>query len=275
MYPASVTGEKDNNEKFSACSISDISEVVRRSNCLNVISGVCGNKIVDEGEDCDPGHSDTKCCHKNCTFTKDSVCSAVNSICCTEDCSIAEKGSKVCREGNSLECNLETVCNGTSAQCPDKAPKKKSGPCLTKSFRKGHCNKYGVCESLCFFHGLASCTFPHGNNSCKVCCHGNDSDVCKLLPGNINENDQVECNLGNSTQIGICDNGTCRNIRRKLNVPIWNKVSRLLRNNIVITIIVLSTLLWIPFFYLIEAEDKKNESLNSMMGEDELLLKEE
>uniref|UniRef100_A0A8C7LBY4 Disintegrin and metalloproteinase domain-containing protein 10 n=1 Tax=Oncorhynchus kisutch TaxID=8019 RepID=A0A8C7LBY4_ONCKI len=69
MYARATSGDKLNNNKFSICSVRNISQVLekKRGNCF-VESGqpICGNGLVEAGEQCDCGYSDQckdECCY--------------------------------------------------------------------------------------------------------------------------------------------------------------------------------------------------------------------
>lgn len=79
----------------------------------------CGNGIVEEGEDCDPGSATDSCCDAStCKFASGAVCSTLNSLCCTSSCQIASSGT-VCRAAVDASCDKEEVCSGSSKDCPD------------------------------------------------------------------------------------------------------------------------------------------------------------
>ncbi|TNN87505.1 Disintegrin and metalloproteinase domain-containing protein 10 [Liparis tanakae] len=69
MYARATSGDKLNNNKFSLCSVRNISAVLtkKRNDCF-VESGqpICGNGLVEEGEECDCGYSDQ--CKDPCCF---------------------------------------------------------------------------------------------------------------------------------------------------------------------------------------------------------------
>ena len=70
-----------------------------------VAAAVCGNGIVESGEQCDLGGSN-----------------GASSSCCTGGCQFRAGGS-VCRPGGGAPCDLTETCTGTSANCPpDDAP---------------------------------------------------------------------------------------------------------------------------------------------------------
>ena len=78
----------------------------------------CGNGIVENDEQCDPGSQDDPCCDRTtCRFVNGATCSPLNSLCCTSQCQTASSGT-VCRPSIDQACDREEVCNGSSAECP-------------------------------------------------------------------------------------------------------------------------------------------------------------
>ncbi|KAL1916392.1 uncharacterized protein VTP21DRAFT_5583 [Calcarisporiella thermophila] len=112
-------------DEFSPCSIRSIcSSLVKTSYCLqdpgkkHIESlGVCGNGILEEGEECDPGEQDDDCCiAATCKLKPNAACSDANHSCC-EKCQPKAAGS-ICRQAIS-ECDLTEVCTGVSPVCPE------------------------------------------------------------------------------------------------------------------------------------------------------------
>ena len=73
MFSSATSGDRYNNNKFSNCSIRNISQVLdaiaenRRKNCFKATNGTfCGNKIVEDGEECDCGYDNEDCEEKCC-----------------------------------------------------------------------------------------------------------------------------------------------------------------------------------------------------------------
>ena len=73
MFASATSGDRHNNNKFSHCSKSNISAVLdaitdgRKPNCFTESNGAfCGNKIVEEGEECDCGFDDHECAEQCC-----------------------------------------------------------------------------------------------------------------------------------------------------------------------------------------------------------------
>ncbi|XP_052457946.1 disintegrin and metalloproteinase domain-containing protein 10 isoform X1 [Carassius gibelio] len=183
MYARATSGDKFNNNKFSICSIRNISQVLenKRSLCF-VESGqpICGNGLVEANEQCDCGYSDQckdKCCHNadepgelKCKLKKGSVCSPSQGPCCSSEC-VFENSGVMCR--NDSECAYQGKCSGNSAQCPTSAPKAN----LTLCNGKRQVCLNGVCSgSICqMYEDLEACTCvtEEGKNEtelCHVCC---------------------------------------------------------------------------------------------------------
>uniref|UniRef100_A0A667YDV0 Si:ch1073-396h14.1 n=1 Tax=Myripristis murdjan TaxID=586833 RepID=A0A667YDV0_9TELE len=65
MFPHATDEVRENNDKFSPCSIKHISKILRlkKDECFVVSDQpICGNQIVEENEECDIGHNDTDLC---------------------------------------------------------------------------------------------------------------------------------------------------------------------------------------------------------------------
>jgi hypothetical protein len=80
---------------------------------------MCGNGIVENGEDCDPGFNVTSnCCNSaTCKFTPGAVCDPASSPCCTAQCSFAPS-TQVCRPAKDSRCDSAEMCTGNSSTCP-------------------------------------------------------------------------------------------------------------------------------------------------------------
>ncbi|MBN2203175.1 MAG: hypothetical protein JW700_03245 [Candidatus Aenigmarchaeota archaeon] len=91
---------------------------------------VCGNGIVETGEDCDPGEDvsgdccDATCHYETSSYTcRDSVgvcdmpeqCTGSSAL-CPEDSFMSS--STVCRSGSGDLCDPDETCTGTDASCP-------------------------------------------------------------------------------------------------------------------------------------------------------------
>ncbi|XP_075390773.1 disintegrin and metalloproteinase domain-containing protein 1-like [Tenrec ecaudatus] len=102
----------------------------------------CGNKIVDDGEECDCGSAldcqKDRCCLPSCHLKRGSDC-AFGSCC--KSCKFL-KATTLCRPSVN-ECDLPEYCNGTSQWCHTDTYKQDGTPCQ----EQGYCY-LGQCRSL-------------------------------------------------------------------------------------------------------------------------------
>ncbi|XP_015247315.1 PREDICTED: disintegrin and metalloproteinase domain-containing protein 10 [Cyprinodon variegatus] len=183
MYARATSGDKTNNNRFSICSIRNISAVLmkKRDSCF-VESGqpICGNGLVEDGEQCDCGYSDhcnDDCCYNaneaaevKCKLKPGKVCSPSQGPCCTQECAFKGTNEK-CRPAS--ECALEGFCNGRTALCPASEAKKN----LTSCHADTQVCHNGICSgSICEKYGLEVCTCVSKDDKdeaaelCHVCC---------------------------------------------------------------------------------------------------------
>ncbi|TSK13412.1 Disintegrin and metalloproteinase domain-containing protein 10 [Bagarius yarrelli] len=167
MYARATSGDKLNNNKFSVCSIRNISQVLEKKR---------GNCFVEE---CDCGYNDQckdQCCYdanqpdnKKCKLKPNKVCSPSQGPCCTSECMYKSRNEK-CREES--ECAHQGMCNGASAQCPTSEPKANFTACHGET---QVCLNGGCSGSICEKYGLEVCTCASGDGKdetelCHVCC---------------------------------------------------------------------------------------------------------
>ncbi|XP_020009132.2 disintegrin and metalloproteinase domain-containing protein 28 [Castor canadensis] len=138
---------------FSSCSRDSYDKFLedKLSNCLfntplptDIISiPICGNQVVEMGEDCDCGTIEectNVCCDaKTCKIKAGFQC--VSGECC-EKCQIRKAG-KVCRAVRH-ECDLPEMCDGKSSHCPGDRFKVNGFPCQNG---RGYC-LMGKCPTL-------------------------------------------------------------------------------------------------------------------------------
>uniref|UniRef100_A0A8K9WNA1 Disintegrin and metalloproteinase domain-containing protein 10 n=1 Tax=Oncorhynchus mykiss TaxID=8022 RepID=A0A8K9WNA1_ONCMY len=183
MYARATSGDKLNNNKFSVCSVRNISQVLekKRGSCF-VESGqpICGNGLVEPGEECDCGYSDQcrdQCCYdagqpdnRKCKLKPNKVCSPSQGLCCTPECFYKGRNEK-CREES--ECAHQGMCNGGTAQCPTSEPKANFTACHGET---QVCLNGGCSGSICEKYGLEVCTCAsvegkdETDELCHVCC---------------------------------------------------------------------------------------------------------
>ncbi|XP_039111601.1 disintegrin and metalloproteinase domain-containing protein 30 [Hyaena hyaena] len=141
---------------FSNCSyINYHSYIHSNGDCLNDIPGLgyvisrCGNRIVEEGEECDCGSVEDcrsdRCCKSDCKLMPGTSCST--GLCC-HNCQFRPLGHTCRKEEN--ECDLPEYCVGNSAFCPEDTYKQDGTPCKHDSYcyRKGCHSRYRQCQSI-------------------------------------------------------------------------------------------------------------------------------
>ena len=173
---------KPDNNAFSPCSILAMGPVVaNKMSCLKTydIHSLCGNYLIDPGEECDCGPTVDgcevfdPCCeapslgHNGCRVPRelDRHCSPRASPCCTRDCNV-ETTPAVCR--TSTECSHESRCDTMSVECPDSLPRDDGTLCRggTRVCRRGVCS-----VSRCVHHGWEDCQCNKVEEEfCELCC---------------------------------------------------------------------------------------------------------
>ncbi|XP_062366461.1 disintegrin and metalloproteinase domain-containing protein 32-like [Cinclus cinclus] len=112
---------------FSNCSIRDFETFLKqgRGACLfhsprlsRRSGAVCGNRVVEPGEQCDCGTAEEclqdKCCTKSCRLKPKAKCAY--GLCC-KNCQFKRRNS-LCRPAADATCDLPEFCSGSSASCP-------------------------------------------------------------------------------------------------------------------------------------------------------------
>ena len=208
-------------QAFSQCTVGNICTAMLRQSvktgCLTdnrnvqTITGqVCGNGIVEAGEECDCGGEDgcagNPCCDANtCQFTQGSVCDPNNEQCCTRNCQLAAQGF-VCRPSTGL-CDPEEVCTGESPTCPEDSISDDGVDCGGGlQCASGQCtSRDQQCRSVLGAPLNSSGTYAC-SDGCAMVCH---SDT--LLPSAMDCYSLMQNFLdGTPCDGGMCENGICR-----------------------------------------------------------------
>ncbi|KAF9582117.1 hypothetical protein BGW38_000618 [Lunasporangiospora selenospora] len=158
MNPSELTA----TTQFSPCTISTICKAISSSagSCLkpatiqasqvdNGNNTLCGNGVLDPGEQCDCGTSDQcakdNCCDGDtCRFKNNAVCDDLNDDCCNS-CQFAP-ATQVCRSALSPSCDLPEMCSGLSAACPPDIRIPDLTSCSASGNVTGQCAS-GICTS--------------------------------------------------------------------------------------------------------------------------------
>ncbi|XP_041861899.1 disintegrin and metalloproteinase domain-containing protein 10 [Melanotaenia boesemani] len=181
MFPHATDEVRENNDKFSPCSIEHISKILRlkKDNCFVVSDQpICGNQIVEEGEECDVGHNDTDlCCFSakepvevQCRLKPGKICSPSQGLCCGQNCEFKPAG-QMCDE--ETDCQKESVCSGLAPSCPE--PNAKENLTICSQGTRVCLN--GVCaESVCAKYRLQQCDCLGDSmkEKCHMCCQQPD-----------------------------------------------------------------------------------------------------
>jgi len=263
MYPAAVDGSQPNNDKFSPCSKQAINDVLvsKASSCFaSAASQFCGNGVVEGSESCDAGINGSNCCSKSCKFTSGSVCEDSNIECCTS-CQF-DSSSVMCLDTNwanetSKYCVKEYYCNG-NGECLKGANVGNTVRC----FDQGTCNGQGNCTAFCEANNEISCACEGEADKCKICCKENPSSECKpyLISGAAtNQTNGKLC--GN----GVCNIGVCTIEAADIQEKLWEIVDKIdtnyilkwFKNNIILTIVVITSIFWFPISYFVNVLDDK------------------
>ncbi|KZT22093.1 hypothetical protein NEOLEDRAFT_1157893 [Neolentinus lepideus HHB14362 ss-1] len=185
MNPTTAASETT----FSPCSLGNICSLMQgntgwktNTSCLvapnpsqKVISlQMCGNGIVEAGEDCDPGPgTNSTCCDSStCKFTSGSVCDPANSQCCTDSCQFAPS-TQVCRLAKDATCDTPEFCMGNNATCPPDvfAPNGKSCGSKGSACASGQCTSPSLqCQQLGASMNLQEACPAQNDKSCLVSC---------------------------------------------------------------------------------------------------------
>ncbi|XP_049270198.1 disintegrin and metalloproteinase domain-containing protein 10-like [Rhipicephalus sanguineus] len=170
MYESATRGNAPNNDRFSPCSIRNITAILlpviegksNRENCLQKHKGpICGNQIVEGKEECDCGRDESECSDKCChpRHSKDSTLACLL------------KKSAACRR---VPCSQNATCPQAAAKANMTACNENTQVCIAGECSGSICQKYGLLE--CFQTGDQLSI----EDQCLLTCREPDSQICKL-----------------------------------------------------------------------------------------------
>ncbi|UOH83270.1 hypothetical protein LQV05_005990 [Cryptococcus neoformans] len=204
----------------------------------------CGNGIVEDGEDCDPGGNTTSsCCDSStCKFTSGAVCDPSNSACCTSSCQYSPSNT-TCRPAVNDICDYPEYCTGTSANCPEDQTAEDGTSCGSDGLKcaSGTCTSLDQqCRTAGATMGLSEACGQRDDTSCVVTCKDpNSTSSCVVLQTPLV--DGSPCGYG-----GHCYNQTCESGSWQATAAAWYRQN--LQISIPVTIIVGLIVLAILFF---------------------------
>nr|KAI8738890.1 ADAM 17-like protease isoform X1 [Biomphalaria glabrata] len=263
MWQRSVMGTQSNHKKFSPCSLKAIGRAAEDYNCLverSSMESLCGNAVVEKGEQCDAGAEGTTgtdpCCSASCEFKPQAICSDINDGCC-QNCQVAPNTSS-CLVSVVNDCKIDSYCKYPFMESilPDWTPCYNDGAC-----HDGNCFGYCEMKSLVMNLSLKVCLCQGDLHACQRCCY---DDSNPQNPGPCVNHSESSMPDGMHCYRGFCQDGVCEvyqsKVRSIYSYIISLRTSELvkfMRTNIVLTVMILSIFIWVPSSYLIARWDRK------------------
>ncbi|KAI9220654.1 hypothetical protein BC828DRAFT_357852 [Blastocladiella britannica] len=222
--------DSSSSDSFSSCSATEVCSLIGKNlrtlgtsakQCVldpgarqSLQGNVCGNGILEPGEECDaPG---SKCCTSTCKLASGAVCDDLNSPACCSQCQFKPAGT-VCRAAVDVGCDIPEMCSGTNATCPTDKFIDNGTPCKlnsTTTFPNATLQETTVCSAgmcssksiQCFqassgtsMQFTKSCSIP--SIDCVLTCQGSDGQCYSLTQS---FNDGTVCGFGGSCSAGQC-----------------------------------------------------------------------
>lgn len=242
MWPISVDGSALNNQVFSGCSrAAAAAKLQTQGSCFtDAGSGpICGNGIVQEGEQCDCGEPNDAalcsqrdpCCNTNCTLKAPAECSPQAGVCCNDNCTMrgyplgTDLADPLLTDyacGTNTDCTLPTRCirdpalNGT---CPSTSYSYLGTTTLLYKPNGTLCNDgsntcvSGLCTgSACVLYDATECSPPSAESACVVACNFNGTCISTADSTNRPENVTAHMRAAGRfcNDVGYCDGaGAC------------------------------------------------------------------
>lgn len=225
-----ASGASGGSGVFSAGSVATISAFQAAQTCFQAggspSTALCGNGIVETGEDCDcggPCASVDIACNDECALEAGFNCSTAGNPCCDPATHHFRPNSFVCGTTPYQLSWLDAPrCTGGSPECPDCWPSEEGHPCWRFS-NLIPCDGGGTgCDAFCSNDGGTTCSpaasfgvttnIPDG-----VCCTGCSNPPCRCDGnGACNDCQPANCGLaecgtvsdgcGSSVTCGTCPN---------------------------------------------------------------------
>lgn len=219
MNPTSSSSE----QVFSPCTIGNICSMMRGSgvdtSCINPPDlnqrtfslQMCGNGIVEAGEECDPGAgADSACCDPaTCKFRDNAVCDPMSSSCCSSTCQFAPAG-QVCRPAKDAQCDIAETCTGRSGECPADQTSPNGQSCGSGGLAcaMGTCTSISQqCRTVGASLNLTTACPSTSSGTCQISCQDpRNPSQCVVLNSQLI--DGSPCGYGGTCLTGNCQAGT-------------------------------------------------------------------
>uniref|UniRef100_A0A7E4UXN5 Peptidase M12B domain-containing protein n=1 Tax=Panagrellus redivivus TaxID=6233 RepID=A0A7E4UXN5_PANRE len=228
MHETENTGYDANNYQFSKCSRMSIWRLMYNVQpwCfVEESNSVCGNGVLEPGEECDPGGywlpadsasepKPDRCCTRRCKLVPNARCSPRHSDCCAPTCDY-QPTEHLCLPQNNETCKQASHCTGSSHFCPTPVSVADGTGC----YDEGTC-KSGRCKSVCEMHDpkLRPCLCENMSNACHRCCKEGKNGKCQPL-------DNRRLPDGSICFFGQCKSNVCVKKVADVVTQFWNIVS--------------------------------------------------
>ncbi|ESO12626.1 hypothetical protein HELRODRAFT_187932 [Helobdella robusta] len=183
--------------KFSSCSLTEFANnwIKGYDLCLwnipdIVASSTCGNGVVEDGETCDCGGLPSDVCNPSCcnkvTCQLVSTYQCASGLCCDLPTCKFYQANTVCR-GASGTCDIQELCGGTSAYCPEDTYKHDGTQCavdgVTAYCSEGKCRTRDTQCALVWGSGVKSSPeFCYTTNNVQGDSSGNCRQTLTSIP---------------------------------------------------------------------------------------------
>ncbi|KAI9190404.1 hypothetical protein H9P43_001838 [Blastocladiella emersonii ATCC 22665] len=193
MQPSTCSACGTLPNQFSSCSDTAITSFLINvdTSCLDNAPALCGNGVVDPGEQCDSGNplTGSSCCTARCRLRTGAVCDDKNGKCC-RNCQFVAAGT-ICRQRATDAvrqlCDVQDTCTGNSFVCTDRTVANGASCFLDAptNAAAGTCNR-GFCQSrasVCSIYGYGyspSCDPGAGSSACTLYCQNGNRQCVNL-----------------------------------------------------------------------------------------------